>query len=165
MRLLNMRRRSGFTLLELLISIAVIGVMAAIVIAAINPRKQLANAEDATRLAHLDALLKAVNQFQIAERRLPQVEGVEAILLASNPASKEICRHDSSNLLYTSCDIAGYRYLGELVPSYIAKLPIDPDHDPADTWGTDYHIWKDGDGRITVSARLYNGGEGVERKL
>jgi prepilin-type N-terminal cleavage/methylation domain-containing protein len=159
------KRRSGFTLLELLISIAVIGILAAIVIIAINPQQQLANAEDVKRVAHLNAILKAVNQFQIAEGRLPQVGGVEAILVESNPASKEICRYDSSNVFYAFCGLSGYRYVGEIVPKYIAALPIDPDHDPADTWGTDYHIWKDDSGRITVSAPLYNDGKGIELKL
>jgi prepilin-type N-terminal cleavage/methylation domain-containing protein len=158
-------RRSGFTLLELLISMAVIGILAAIVILAINPQSQLANAKDVTRLGDLDAILNAVNQFQIDRWRLPQYQGQEMVLLQGDAASKEICRYDSTNLLHSSCGFAGYRYLGELVPTYLAKLPVDPEHYPADTWGTDYHIWKDANGRITVSAPLYNGGEGIELKL
>jgi prepilin-type N-terminal cleavage/methylation domain-containing protein len=158
--------RSGFTLLELLISITVIGILAAIVVLAVNPQAQLRNAKDVKRLADMNAILKAVNQFQIATGRLPQLNGVEAVLIHSSPSSKEICRYDSSQISFaTLCDIFGFRYIGEIAPGFIAKLPTDPEHDPADTWGTDYHIWKDANGRITVSAPLYNGGEGIELKL
>lgn len=158
---MNIRHsQSAFTILEVLISIAVIGVLAAVVILAVNPQDQLRNAQDIKRLADMNAILKAVNQFQIDRSRLPQIEGEEVVLAESDPASKEICRHDSTGLLYPVCDFAGYRYLGELVPIFIAKLPVDPDHDPTDTWGTDYHIWKDEDGRIHVHSPLYGGGAG-----
>jgi hypothetical protein len=133
---------------------------------AINPTRQISDAKDAQRLSHIDAILKAVRQFEIANKgRLPQLNGADAILLEASPASKEICRHDATDVSYIWCHNFNARYLGELVPDYLSEIPVDPDHDPADTWGTDYYIWKDADGRITVRSSLYDGGAGIEREL
>lgn len=156
----------GFTLIELLLVIGILGILASIVILAVNPTRQINDAKDAQRLSHIDAILKAVRQFEIANKgRSPQLNGAEAILLDTNPASKEICQRDPSDPAYSWCHFSQFRYLGELVPDYLTKVPVDPDHDAADTWGTDYYIWKDADGRITVRSSLYDNGAGIERKL
>jgi type IV pilus assembly protein PilA len=155
----------GFTLLELLMVLGILGMLASVVILAINPTKQIGDVKDAQRLADLRAILDAVNQFQIKRWRLPQLNGAEAILLETNPASKQICRYDATDVSYIWCHNFNARYLGELVPDYLSEIPIDPDHDAADTWGTDYFIWKDADGRITVRSSLYDNGAGIERKL
>lgn len=157
----------GFTLPELLIVIGILGILASLVLVFVNPAEQFGKAKDAQRVADLDAILNAVRQFEIANKgRLPRYsETINSILLESNPASKEICRYDSSDFTYTWCHANNYRYLGELVPDYLNEIPIDPDHEEADTWGTDYFIWKDADGRITVHSSLYDDGAGIDRKL
>jgi type IV pilus assembly protein PilA len=53
----------GFTLIELLVVIGILGVLLAIVIVAINPAKQFAQANNTTRRSSVIALLNAVNQY------------------------------------------------------------------------------------------------------
>jgi type IV pilus assembly protein PilA len=58
-------RRKGFTLVELLLAIAIIGVLAAVIVTAINPAKQLGDARNAQRRSDLEALLNAVWQYAL----------------------------------------------------------------------------------------------------
>jgi prepilin-type N-terminal cleavage/methylation domain-containing protein len=51
----------GFTLIELLVVIAVIGVLAAIVLLAVNPTEQLARGRDANRISAVEGLGKAMS--------------------------------------------------------------------------------------------------------
>lgn len=57
------RHQKGFTLIELLIVIAIIGILAAVVIIAVNPGRQLAQANDARRSSEVNALLNAIGQY------------------------------------------------------------------------------------------------------
>ncbi len=55
--------QKGFTLIELLVVIAVIGVLATIVLAAINPIEQLARGRDAGRINIVDTMGHAMGGF------------------------------------------------------------------------------------------------------
>ena len=57
------RHQQGFTLIELLIVIAIIGILAAVVIIAVNPGRQLAQANDARRSSEVNAILNALGQY------------------------------------------------------------------------------------------------------
>lgn len=59
-------RQAGFTLVELLVVIAVLGVLAASVLIAINPLEQLARARDAGRQSTVSQLGKAVQAYYTA---------------------------------------------------------------------------------------------------
>jgi len=53
----------GFTLIELLVVIAVLGVLAAIVLLAVNPAEQLARARDTTRISAVTQLGRALQAY------------------------------------------------------------------------------------------------------
>jgi prepilin-type N-terminal cleavage/methylation domain-containing protein len=55
--------RRGFTLIELLVVIAVIGVLASIVLLAVNPAEQLARGRDANRISAIEGLGKATSNY------------------------------------------------------------------------------------------------------
>ena len=63
MKITNKRSPQGFTLIELLIVIAVLGVLAAVVLVAINPLEQLARGRDAGRKTSMGQLVNAVQAF------------------------------------------------------------------------------------------------------
>ena len=57
--------REGFTLVELLLAIAIMGVLAAIVVTAINPGKQIGDARDTQRRSDVNAIANSIWQYAI----------------------------------------------------------------------------------------------------
>jgi len=102
------KRNQGFTLLEILLVIAAIGILASIVIVAINPLKQIGKTRNAARYSNINTIQKALDQYYIANGRYP-----EGILTEY----QEIC---------VDGDITECVDLNELVPTYIAEIPKDP---------------------------------------
>lgn len=58
--------KSGFTLIELLIVIAILGVLAVVVLVAINPVQQLARTRDAGRISSVSQLGHAIQAYYTA---------------------------------------------------------------------------------------------------
>lgn len=68
--------KEGFTLIELLMVIGVIGILAAIVIVAVNPMQILAELRDAERVSNLKQLQKSVESYYVKHQDLPGDIGV-----------------------------------------------------------------------------------------
>jgi len=118
--------RKGFTLLEILLVIAAIGILAAIVLVAINPNRQIAQARNAQRRSDVNTIYKALEQYLIDNQSYPA--GVDE-------TPKDICG-----------TTAGCVNLGVLVPNYLAAIPTDPQ-------GGAYRVSKNSDNnRISVTA-------------
>jgi len=66
-----MSKKKGFTLLEILLVIAAIGILASIVIVAINPLKQIGKAENTSRWAGINSIQKALDQYYLVNRSYP----------------------------------------------------------------------------------------------
>lgn len=135
--------RQAFTLIELLIAIGIIGVLAAIVIVAINPDKQLHDATNSASRQHLNSILKGLDQFYLDFERAPVNLGLPAVVAAD----REICR-DSIDAF--QCAFYGYASLTELTPDYLADIPVDDSF--ASERGTGYWVRVDADGRFHVSS-------------
>ena len=123
-----MKQTKGFTLLEILLVIAAIGILAAIVIVAINPQRQLAQVRDAERQSSIGVLARALNQYLIDNGSYPSsVTSVYA----------EVCNTKSESIESASVDCSDYLDLRELVPTYIAAVPFDS---TVDSPGTGYEV-------------------------
>ncbi len=68
---MTINQNKGFTLLEILLVIAAIGILAAIVLVAINPNRQIAQARNTVRQADINTIQKAVEQYLIENGSYP----------------------------------------------------------------------------------------------
>ena len=67
------RRQAGFTLIEILMALLLIAILATIVIIAINPAKQFAQARNTQRTSNVESILNAVGQ-RIADAEIERVD-------------------------------------------------------------------------------------------
>ena len=64
----GMHKQKGFTLIEILVVIGIIAILAAVVIVALNPGRQFAQARNTQRWSNINTLLNAVGQ-RLADNR------------------------------------------------------------------------------------------------
>lgn len=134
------KARSGFTLIEVLIVMAIIAILATIVLVAINPARQFAQARDTQRVANVNAIINAIGQ-RMADNKGIFETGCAAGVIPTTAT------------IMSSVD---YNILPCIVPTYIAAIPFDPktgSYTSDTTYDTGYKVTKDATtGRITVSA-------------
>ncbi len=139
--------RKAFTLIELLISIGIIAVLAAIVIVAISPTKQIGDARNAQRRSDVNTILNAVYQYMLDHEGNPPQD--------VTTADKQICKMNA-----VSCHNG--ISLRALSGTYIPDLPSDPTAEATGT-GTNYFLYRNDAGRIVVSAPNSEGGISISR--
>ncbi len=128
----------GFTLLEILLVVAAIGILAGIVILAINPSKQLGDTRNAQRKADVNTILNAVYQYSIDNNgTLPP---------AITSSSTEICRATSSCGALVNLDVV------LLSEKYLTAIPQDPKGGVATATSSGYSISKNVNNRVTITA-------------
>jgi type IV pilus assembly protein PilA len=135
--------QSGFTLIEVLIVIGILAVLAGIVLIAVNPARQFAQANNAQRSSDANAILNAIGQYIVDNKG--DLTGLDITTTAQNVSN-------------TGADICN-----TLVPTYIPAFPTDPQSVTTGTgiaeadcdteaYDSEYQVVKDADGRITVTA-------------
>jgi prepilin-type N-terminal cleavage/methylation domain-containing protein len=106
---INTKRKSkGFTLLEILLVIAAIGILAAIVLVAVNPNRQIEAARQAKRITDINTITKAIQQYSI-DNNGQYPAGIET-------GAKPICNTDNT-------PVGCVNLSSILAPTYIAALP------------------------------------------
>ena len=130
--------KKGFTLVEVLLVIVIIAILAAIVIIAINPSRQISQANNTQRSSDIQAVLNAVHQSAIDNRgTLPAAITDTATVVGSGVGQIDIC--------------------SSLVPTYMAAMPYDPTATDAaytdcTNYNTGYTVMKTAEGRVTIDA-------------
>jgi len=133
---MNSMRLKSFTLLEVLLVIAIISILASIVIIAVNPAKQLADSRNAQRASDVNMILNATYQYT--------VDNNSTIPATITTTATAICA--------TGGNCTGLIDLGVLTTNekYLSVLPKDPKSSTVNS--TEYRIVKSANNRITVSA-------------
>lgn len=132
------KRLKAFTLVEVLLVIVIIAILAGIVIVAINPARQISQANNTERDSDVKSILDAVHEYAIDNRgALPSAITTTATVVGSGAGQIDIC--------------------SDLVPTYLAEMPYDPtatgaSYTDCTTYNTGYTIAEDTDGRVTVAA-------------
>jgi prepilin-type N-terminal cleavage/methylation domain-containing protein len=134
------KAQKGFTLLEVLLVVAVIAILAGIVIIAINPNKNLGDTRNSQRSSDVTTILNAVYQYNLDNN------GSVPAGITTTPT--EVCKTGAA-----ACtglvDLTVLTTAGK----YLVSLPIDPQC-PTNCAanGNGYEISKDANNRITVEA-------------
>lgn len=126
-------KRRGFTLIELLLVIGIIGILAAVVIVAVNPSRQLASAQNARRQANIRAILDAFAQYAIDHNGNYQVTNPSPPADCSIPLSpappRKLC---TEGVTTVTCDFDaasdgnGCIPMSQIAPVYLVGVPPDP---------------------------------------
>lgn len=140
--------KKGFTLLEILLVIAAIGILAAIVIVAINPNRQLAQARNAQRRSDVNTILNAVYQYSIDKQGFP----AEVTTTLENIASTDGTTTCANDVGAVTSDTAVSDFVSEVTPDYLSGIPRDPQATNAGC--SDFTIQLGTGNRVTVAAPL-----------
>lgn len=133
-------RAKGFTLIEVLVVIGIIAILAAIVIIAINPARQFAQARNSQRESDVSTILNALGQ-QMVDYKGVALSATTCTGIGTVPDSTERHIGTGGGLVNLSC----------LAPTYIASsIPFDPSNGSAAD--TQYTIVASSTGRYTICA-------------
>lgn len=136
-------KNQGFTLIEVLIVLAIIAILATIVMVSLNPTKQFKFARDTQRTSHLMSMLNALGQNMIDH---------SGVLYCANIATN-VPTTTKTNI----ASAAGFNIADCLVPQYLQNIPYDPAKTGAfytstTSFDTKYAIDQDNYGHINLYA-------------
>lgn len=147
---------TGFTLIELIIVIAVIALLAAATFVAINPAKRVGDANNAKRWSDITAIADAYNAY------LADNSGTAATSTTAG-ITYSITTTTWSGTSYTTCQVTtngnytttgAYVDLSALVTAgYIGQIPTDPSYVAAtDLLNTGYYFYRESTGKLVIGA-------------
>ena len=147
--------QKGFTLIELLVVIAVLGVLAAVVMVAINPGEQLARGRDSGRKSAVGQMINAMQSYYTASGSVYPTASTSWITTLTNASElKAIPAKTQSGSGYTSCtgnNQNDYCYFtdGSEVVVY-TRLESQAEKNKCNGTGNAYFLWPSSTGTAGV---------------
>ena len=147
-----MNREYGLTIIELLISVAILVIILALGIIVLNPVAQFASARNSQRRFHIESVLNSIRSNIAATRT-----GVFTCSNGDIPTTTKRMASGPSNYNIAPC----------LVPNYLQNMPFDPSatssyYSSVTDYNTGYDVLKNAStGEITVSAPFAESGKTI----
>ncbi len=149
----NKKHLSAFTLIELLLVVAIIAILSSLILVAFKPLQRFEDSRNAKRWSDVNALLNAIKLYQIDHG------GEYYPTIASMTPNTYYQIGDAT----TGCDTPCYNPPVILQPTcvdlwglvddgYIADIPYDPNAEGASWATTGYYVYKYNSGQILVGA-------------
>lgn len=163
--------RKGFTLIELLLVIGIIAILAAIVIVAINPTRQLGQARNAQRNSDVNTMLNAVWQYAIDHSGNMPCEGAvcvdatwrmlgtsntgcDGVLTVTPTGATNHC--ETADITSISADCLNLA--SSLTGTYVVSIPGDPRYGSG---AKSFYAVRNNGNRVTVRGCYTEGGASV----
>lgn len=143
------KSQAGFTLMELLIVIAVIIVLAAAVFVALNPAKRFQDTRNARRSSDVEAIISALKTDQV-DNGGTYVAAVAALTVDTEYQIGTAAVGCDSGCTAVTTEAACADLTALATEGYIGSVPFDPSTGAAAE--TDYYITRNTSGTVTIGS-------------
>jgi prepilin-type N-terminal cleavage/methylation domain-containing protein len=161
----------GFTLIELLIVIGILGILAAIILVAVDPAKRLKDARDARRSSEVNSILNAVLNY-VVDNKGAYPSAIDSVATNSQVIGTGAeCGYNGLCTEATGGETQGTcaNLTTDLVDTYIGEIPVDPRGVDVNvgtgtytTARTGYWINKTTNGRIQLGSCNHEGTNAIK---
>jgi len=153
-------KAKGFTLVELIIVIAVIAILAAAIFVAIDPARRLHESRNARRWSDVTTLVDAIVKYQAdnAGTHYSAVSGITGgkyVIMGTTTDDDGLCAEedtaaDACANVSTGSGTSDCIDLSSIGSNYLGNVPYDPQNGSAED--TSYYIKRDSNNAITIGA-------------
>ncbi|MEN9582054.1 MAG: hypothetical protein RL641_8 [Candidatus Parcubacteria bacterium] len=152
MKILKNQPQHGFSLLELILTIAIMAALSVAVFSSINPKKRIQSARDTNRAASVGSIIGAIYMY------INENNGVLPTGLTVNMSEERQLGTTGGNpscaIATGTCAVTNAQCLDLSTPlnKYLASMPIDPLSTKYSAANTGYSVFVNANGIVTVKA-------------